>query len=73
MDWSMANMKLLKIELKLDRAAPARESQEGEEISENIKRMVMQAETPVERTCAKARARGTDITPDDIKGDCRRD
>eukprot|EP00972_Heterocapsa_arctica_P106932 15751036-Heterocapsa_arctica.AAC.1 len=36
-------------------------------------RMVMQAETPAVRTCATARARGTDITPDDFKGDCRSD
>eukprot|EP00972_Heterocapsa_arctica_P074026 10925041-Heterocapsa_arctica.AAC.1 len=38
-----------------------------------MKRMVMQAETPVVRTCARARARGTEITPDDVKGHCRSD
>eukprot|EP00972_Heterocapsa_arctica_P057130 8430040-Heterocapsa_arctica.AAC.1 len=67
MDWSMTNMKFLKIELQLGRAAPVRVQQEGEEICETMNRLVMQAEVPVECTCAKARARGTEITPDDIK------
>eukprot|EP00972_Heterocapsa_arctica_P050116 7370226-Heterocapsa_arctica.AAC.1 len=38
-----------------------------------MKRMVMQAETPAVRTCAKPRTRGADITPDDLKRDCRSD
>eukprot|EP00972_Heterocapsa_arctica_P038021 5595601-Heterocapsa_arctica.AAC.1 len=43
------------------------------ECCENMKVMVMQSETPIVRTCATPRAAGADITPDDLKRDCRND
>eukprot|EP00972_Heterocapsa_arctica_P035501 5224970-Heterocapsa_arctica.AAC.1 len=73
MDWTMTNGRMLKLELQRDRVAPAVVAPQAEDICENMMRMFMQAETPAVRTCATARAIGTDITPDDLRGDCRSD
>eukprot|EP00972_Heterocapsa_arctica_P021813 3206973-Heterocapsa_arctica.AAC.1 len=61
------------MELQQGRAAVVAVELQQNEVCENMQRMVMQSETPVVRTCARARAIGTYITPDDTKGDWRSD
>eukprot|EP00972_Heterocapsa_arctica_P110821 16319378-Heterocapsa_arctica.AAC.1 len=72
----MANADFLSVvlEAQLGQAAPAQqEEQKAEIICEDMNRIVMQKEMPGERTCAKSKASGAEIKPDDIKNDCRRD
>eukprot|EP00972_Heterocapsa_arctica_P062470 9208528-Heterocapsa_arctica.AAC.1 len=73
----MANAKFLSVVLKaqLGQAAPEQqgEKQKAEIICDDMNRIVMQQEVPGERTCAKAKASGAEITPEDIQNDCGRD
>eukprot|EP00972_Heterocapsa_arctica_P107991 15905404-Heterocapsa_arctica.AAC.1 len=71
MDWTMKNGRMLIPELQLDRVVPAVVAPLEAEYCENMKVMVMQSETPMVRTCATPRVAGEDITPDDLKQDCR--
>eukprot|EP00972_Heterocapsa_arctica_P072001 10635034-Heterocapsa_arctica.AAC.1 len=76
MSWSMANARFLSVvlEAQLGQAAPEQQrEQKADIICEDMNRAVMQKEVPGERTCAKAKASGAQITPDDIKNNCRRD